>query len=180
MWSLFAFGATGAPMDNDGMAARAQARQRPDDSQAPTAPSAPDFNSRFADTSGERQGLSRRDVQSFTIPSQRPDEPAWREAPGDAGLRANDARQGTVGYYAAKEDAGLGGHGTLQISEALEPSIRDGAQLGGTELRANAVDPVTSGPVGVIPTNSGATQAEAQQAVYGARSAFASGVSGLW
>jgi hypothetical protein len=180
MWSLFAFGATGAPMDNDGMATRAQARQKPDDSQAPTAPSAPEFNSRFSDTSAERQGLTRRDVQAFTIPSQRPDEPAWRNDAASEGGRANDARQGKVGYYAAREDAGLGGHGSLQISEALEPSIREGAQLGGTELRANAVDPVVSGPLQSIPTNGGTGQAEAQQAAYGARSAFASGVSGLW
>lgn len=91
-----------------------------------TAP--PDFNELFADpdTAG---GLTSHQVAPAVIRSER-----FVPNIGDSNAEHNvivDRQVSTSGTAAARELTGTWGHGTMKVTSAIEPTMRDGGFLGG-------------------------------------------------
>lgn len=91
----------------------------------------PEFNSIETDDSGELQGLAPRTMGAYTIPIQKY-VPWWLKAeqPVMRGIDELNESWSDKGTAAARERAGVQGHGTMQIEESLEPVIRDGGAFG--------------------------------------------------
>jgi hypothetical protein len=166
-------------MHNDGSQLRTTVEPIRDSSDTPDLKQAPDWNEKDADNSGAVFGIARRDVQGATTPNLK-GVGVKVEDPADMGSRMNDARWAHNGMYAAKERSGEGGHGTMQIVQSLEPTIRDGAPLGGTIHLANAPDAVLSRDISPTPENEGQYAAQQQFAIANAFAGVNSSLSGVW
>jgi len=90
---------------------------------------APDWNELDTDESGELIGLSPRQVSGNTHDSER--YLPWWTAKASTNLnKITDEQVASSGTAAAREMAGIQGHGTLQYTETIEPIIREGAKFG--------------------------------------------------
>lgn len=99
---------------------------------------APDWNEFESDDSSELTGLSPREKASYFEPSQ-------QYIPFTATANENhneivDNQVSTSGTAAAREAAGVYGHGTMQTTIGIEPVIRDGAAFGNDYFTRGAVD----------------------------------------
>jgi len=95
---------------------------------------APDWNEydTDADTGG---GLTGRQLGSHVVPTER-----YVPSIGDANEDHNaivNRQVSTSGTAAAREMSGQWGHGTLQVTEGIEPTLVDGHAFGETYFRAN-------------------------------------------
>lgn len=143
------------------------------------APHAPDINETFSDPHTEG-GLTTRQVASHVIPRER-----YVPHIGDANEDHNaiiDRQISTSGTAAAREAAGEWGHGTLQITEGIEPAI--GEPYGGDYFVAErpefpasqmspaaATDPATNAAAqaGAVENARAAVQGSLYDALYAAR-----------
>lgn len=87
-----------------------------------------DFNETFTDPDTEG-GLTPHQVASFVSPSVRyvPNVDASAQDEHNAMI---NRQVSTAGVAPAKEATGEWGHGTMKLVEGIEPTIRDGSQLG--------------------------------------------------
>lgn len=100
-----------------------------DDGESAELQSAPEWNAREFDNSGELTGLSHRmkgsdtrDTEKFT--------PWWLPLSQVDYSGLIDGQVSSSGTAAARESAGQAGHGTMQYAIGLEPEIRDGGRFG--------------------------------------------------
>ena len=104
-------------------------------------PTPPGYNDARADADTEG-GLTTAQLASYVLPSA-PPAPAHKDERGNAiQSRVNDTIA-TGGHAPAREAAGEWGHGTLQIVEGIEPTIRDGLEYG-RDYFAVSDSPVTT------------------------------------
>jgi len=178
MWQQFLYASPVTAKDSDGSRVRTTAEKLPA-GDAPTLPNPPDWNERDTDTSGDIAGIARRDVTGNVVDSKL-GAPTHTENPGAVGVNANDQRWALNGIYAHKERMGFGGHGTMPIYQSLEPTIHDGATLGGTIAIAAPIDNVISSPMTPIGQNEGQYAAEQQGAIKSAFASQNSSLSGVW
>ena len=137
-----------------------------------------DFNETFTDpvTDG---GLTSRQLSSHVVPSARfvPNVDASAQDDHNGIINRQVSSSGTA---AAKEATGQWGHGTLQIVEGIEPTIRDGGALGAHYFRTHERPLAGSGSY-MTPAQASdpATTASAQQgAETNARAAVAQSMYG--
>jgi hypothetical protein len=90
---------------------------------------APEFNEFESDESGQLTGLTHRVVGSDTIDTEK-SAPFWAALANVNYNRVVDDQVSSSGTAAAREAAGVQGHGTMQYALGLEPIIRDGARMG--------------------------------------------------
>lgn len=142
----------------------------------------PDWNERTSDDSGELVGLAPRDVAGDTHDSEKY-VPSWLKAATTNHNAIIDDQVSSSGTAAAREAAGIQGHGTMQYSVAIEPVIRDGAAFGNEFFQANPAG-IQEGagaymtPVGSDSWNAAVAQAHAEER---SRQAFnASLYENLW
>lgn len=90
---------------------------------------APDWNERETDNSGELVGLSPRVAGAKTEDSEQY-VPGWAEGASTPHNILIDQQVASSGTAAAREMAGVQGHGTMQYAESIDPVIRDGAAFG--------------------------------------------------
>ena len=98
------------------------------DASSAEADNAPDFNEFESDPDTEG-GLTTRQVASHVVPSTQSVNPALAQANTEHNEIIN-RQVSSSGTAAAREAAGMWGHGTLQFAEGIEPTIRDGAAFG--------------------------------------------------
>lgn len=100
------------------------------DADAPSAEmdSAPDFNEFDSDPDTEG-GITSRQLASHVIPSVQSLNPVLAEANTEHNAIV-DRQVSTSGTAAGREASGVWGHGTLQVLEGIEPTIREGAAFG--------------------------------------------------
>ena len=171
------FDTTFSSPNDEGVSARQTVRVVPPVTDDSSLTAAPEFNGRYTDDAGSRQGgIVRRDVGGHV--TGRVQYPIfWNEEKG-RGSRENDERQATLGVYAAREEAGQGGHGPLMIVQSLEPTIRSEAVLGGVTQMAEERPTHDTQTVSAIPQNDGRNVALAQAATgFGSVN---SSLAGLW
>jgi len=177
MWSLVGFMSPGV-QDDDGSKMRTTL-DPVRDGEPPVMNSASDWNESFADKY-PLNGIARRTVGGAVTDTVR-GVPVGIDNVAAQGLRENDARYSNNGLYAAREAAGVGGHGTIRVVDSLEPTIRDGAALGGTIAladRASFMDQTNS--MTPVTGMSEETVAQQQAAVYNAFAAVNAGLTGVW
>lgn len=107
------------------------------DAPASVADSAPDFNETVTDLDTEG-GLTSRQVASHIKDSAK-SSPVVGNANEDLNGIV-DRQISTSGTAAARESAGQWGHGSLLITEGIEPVIRPGTEFSDTYFAANAND----------------------------------------
>lgn len=105
--------------------------------------SAPDFNQPAETDHNPDLGMVNRQLASHVVPTQKY-APSWAGAVNDNHL-ANDLvnRQiSTSGTAAARESAGQFGHGTMMITEGIEPvaDLREGGKMTNTYFSAGKPD----------------------------------------
>ena len=88
---------------------------------------APEYNDAHTDPDTDG-GLTPHKLASHVIPSERY-VPNLGNADTDFAAPIND-QVSSSGTAAAREAAGIWGHGTMKVVEGIEPVIRDGDQLG--------------------------------------------------
>ena len=101
--------------------------------------SAPQWNEFQTDDSPQLKGLATRQLSGDVHESVQ--YPAWW-IPG-AEYEHNvliDSQVASSGTAAARESAGIAGHGTAEFTESIEPVIRDGAAYGNDYFSVNAKD----------------------------------------
>lgn len=81
--------------------------------------------------------INRHDLTGHTEPSER--YLPWHSARAENTDYAQliNEQVSTSGTAAARESAGVWGHGTMQRTETIEPQIRDGAEFGSDYFAAN-------------------------------------------
>jgi hypothetical protein len=93
---------------------------------------APDFNEVTTDAN-PNLGLEPRQLASHVIPTEKY-RPAWIEDVDAQHLHNDliDRQVSSSGTAAARENAGIFGHGTLMVTEGIEPvqDLRDGGKFG--------------------------------------------------
>jgi len=103
-------------------------------------PNAPEFNE-FDTDPHENVGMSTRGVSGDYTPIEK-FSPSWADDV-DQAHNANDTINKQVsssGTAAARERAGEYGHGTMAISRAIEPVLREGGAMGNDYFAANTPD----------------------------------------
>lgn len=90
----------------------------------------PDYNDVATDPDTEG-GLTTHQLASYVTPSERYLPQPVSAADNDI----VDRQVSSSGTAAAREASGQWGHGTLQITEGIEPVIRDGAAFGETYFK---------------------------------------------
>lgn len=95
-------------------------------SAAETAP--PDWNQLTTDPDTEG-GLTDHQESAYRIPSVQ-SVPVLIETASNEGPQLVNARISSEGTAAAREAAGVRGHGTLNFSQSIEPTFPDGHQFG--------------------------------------------------
>lgn len=133
------------------------------------------------DTAG---GLTPRQLGAFVVPSVRYVPHVGNANSTELFDRVND-QVSTSGTAAAREAAGVWGHGTLKITESIEPAVHDGAQLGADYFAASTrplagsgdqMSPAQSADPDTV-AQSAATGASASRAAYGAYLASTTGIT---
>ncbi len=99
-----------------------------DDAPAAEMPDAPDYNETETDPN-PYLGMTSRQVASHVIASEKYVPPTMGEANAEHNEIVN-RQVSTSGTAAAREAAGVWGHGTMQIVEGIEPTIRPGTEFG--------------------------------------------------
>ena len=89
----------------------------------------PDWNETSSDPDSEG-GLTTHQESAYRIaPVQ--SVPVVIQTAQNTGINAVNSRISSAGTAAAREAAGIRGHGTMNFSQSLEPTFPDGHQLGG-------------------------------------------------
>ncbi len=128
MTSAWMLGATaGVPQDESDV--RSTVEPIRDKADTVESDKAPDYNEVQTDESGELVGLSPRQVASAVTDSVQ-SAPWWAHLATVNHNQIIDDQVATSGTAAKREDAGQAGHGTMLITEGIEPVIRDGAAYG--------------------------------------------------
>lgn len=99
----------------------------------------PDWNEFESDGSGELTGLSTRMLAPDTHESEQY-KPEWIEGASTPHNILIDAQVASSGTAAAREAAGIQGHGTMQYGEAIDPVIREAGAFGNDYFAANLAD----------------------------------------
>lgn len=93
----------------------------------------PDFNEKIETDDNPNLGLDPRQLASHVIPSEKY-RPFWIEdvTAGDEHNAIVDRQVSSSGTAAMRESAGQFGHGTLMVTEGIEPvqDLRDGGKFG--------------------------------------------------
>lgn len=126
----------GVPQDPESVRSTVTTVQ--DDAPPSVAESAPDYNQVFTDPETEG-GLTPSQVASHVAPSEKyaPEMIATTQVADAIQTRVND-NIATSGTAAAREAAGVYGHGTMKIVEGIEPAIVDGHGFGPDYFAAGA------------------------------------------
>lgn len=95
------------------------------------ATSAPEWNEAETDDSPGLTGLTTREKGTYTVPDTKY-VPADIETATALHNVIIDEQVASSGTAAAREAAGIQGHGTLQYAESMEPVIREGGFFGNT------------------------------------------------
>lgn len=98
---------------------------------------APEYNDHDTDPDTEG-GITPHQLASHVVPSEQY-PPAIGNANDDPNSIVN-RQVSTSGTAAAREASGQWGHGSLMITEGIEPTIRDGAAFGDTYFAARDRD----------------------------------------
>ena len=103
-------------------------------------PNTPEFNE-FDTYSEESVGMSTRNVTGEYFPIEK-SSPSWADDVDQAHLANDliDRQVSSSGTAASRERAGEFGHGTMAVSKAIEPVIREGGAMGNDYFAANDPD----------------------------------------
>jgi hypothetical protein len=108
------------------------------DAPAAEAPSEPDYNEHLVYPEPV-QGLNRHEMLGHTTPSEQY-APFWTpKASEDFESRIN-RQVSSSGTAAARENAGMQGHGTMQRTETVEPQLNEETALGADYFAAHPVN----------------------------------------
>lgn len=99
-----------------------------------------EYNAVVLDNTPELTGLSRTTPGADNTPSRRNAPPGY-ESDWSSIIDNQVASSGTA---AAREQSGVRGHGTMAYDASIEPTMRDGARLGGDYFLSNNM-PVQDG-----------------------------------
>lgn len=136
--STLLFGFERAPISADEAEVRSTTNVIDHDAPSATMEDAPDFNEFESDPDTEG-GLTTHQVSSHVVPSVKSVSPVL----GQATAEHNDIVNRTissVGTAAAREAVGEWGHGTLMVTEGIEPTVRGDAAFGNEYFAAGKPD----------------------------------------
>lgn len=94
-----------------------------------------EYNAVVLDNTSELTGLSRTTAAADNTPSRQNPPPSY-ESDWTSIIDNQVASSGTA---AARESAGVRGHGTMAYDSSIEPQIREGARLGGDYFLSNSM-----------------------------------------